>query len=32
MVDRATFLGDVTGLGMKAAGAQGVIVDGGIPI
>ena len=30
MVDRATFLGDVTGLGMKAAGAQGVIVDGGI--
>jgi 4-hydroxy-4-methyl-2-oxoglutarate aldolase len=30
MVDRATFLGDVTGLGMKVAGAQGVIVDGGI--
>ena len=30
MVDRATFLGDVTGLGMKSAGAQGVIVDGGI--
>jgi 4-hydroxy-4-methyl-2-oxoglutarate aldolase len=30
MVDRATFLGDVTGLGMKAAGALGVIVDGGI--
>ena len=30
MVDRATFLGDVTGLGMKSAGALGVIVDGGI--
>lgn len=30
MVDRATFLGDVTGLGMEAAGAEGVIVDGGI--
>ena len=30
MVDRATFLGDVTALGMKAAGALGVIVDGGI--
>ena len=30
MVDRATFLGDVTGLGMKTAGALGVIVDGGI--
>jgi 4-hydroxy-4-methyl-2-oxoglutarate aldolase len=30
MVDRATFLGDVTGLGMKVAGALGVIVDGGI--
>jgi 4-hydroxy-4-methyl-2-oxoglutarate aldolase len=30
MVDRATFLGDVTGLGMAAAGAVGVIVDGGI--
>ena len=30
MVDRATFLGDVTGLGMKMAGALGVIVDGGI--
>jgi regulator of RNase E activity RraA len=30
MVDRATFLGDVTGLGMRAAGALGVIVDGGI--
>ena len=30
MVDRATFLGDVTGLGMAVAGARGVIVDGGI--
>ena len=30
MVDRATFLGDVTALGMQAAGAAGVIVDGGI--
>jgi 4-hydroxy-4-methyl-2-oxoglutarate aldolase len=30
MVDRATFLGDVTGLGMAAAGAVGVVVDGGI--
>ena len=30
MVDRATFLGDVTGLGMRVAGAQGAIVDGGI--
>ena len=30
MVDRATFLGDVTGLGMATAGAKGVIVDGGI--
>lgn len=30
MVDRATFLGDVTGLGMQMAGAAGVIVDGGI--
>jgi 4-hydroxy-4-methyl-2-oxoglutarate aldolase len=30
MVDRATFLGDVTGLGMQMAGALGVIVDGGI--
>ena len=30
MVDRATFLGDVTALGMHAAGAAGVIVDGGI--
>lgn len=30
MVDRATFLGDVTGIGMQAAGALGVVVDGGI--
>lgn len=30
MVDRATFLGDVTGIGMKMAGALGAIVDGGI--
>jgi 4-hydroxy-4-methyl-2-oxoglutarate aldolase len=30
MVDRATFLGDVTGLGMQVKGAVGVIVDGGI--
>jgi 4-hydroxy-4-methyl-2-oxoglutarate aldolase len=30
MVDRATFLGDVTALGMQTAGAQGVIIDGGL--
>jgi regulator of RNase E activity RraA len=30
MVDRATFLGDVTALGMQAAGAAGVIIDGGL--
>lgn len=30
MVDRATFLGDVTALGMQTAGARGVIIDGGI--
>ena len=30
MVDRATFLGDVTGIGMQMAGALGVVVDGGI--
>jgi regulator of RNase E activity RraA len=30
MVDRATFLGDVTGIGMRMAGALGAIVDGGI--
>lgn len=30
MVDRATFMGDVTGLGMKMAGVKGVIIDGGL--
>jgi regulator of RNase E activity RraA len=30
MVDRATFLGDVTALGMQGAGAAGVIIDGGV--
>ncbi len=30
MVNRATFLGDVTAIGMKMAGALGVVVDGGI--
>ena len=30
MVDRATFLGDVTALGMQMAGALGIIIDGGI--
>jgi regulator of RNase E activity RraA len=30
MVDRATFLGDVTALGMQAAGAASVIIDGGL--
>ncbi len=29
-VDRATFLGDVTGLGMRQRGVRGVVVDGGI--
>ena len=29
-VDRATFLGDVTGIGMKQRGVRGVVVDGGI--
>lgn len=29
-IDRATFMGDVTGLGIRARGATGVIVDGGI--
>lgn len=29
-VNRATFLGDVTGIGMQTAGAVGVVVDGGI--
>lgn len=28
-VDRATFLGDVTGLGMQVRGVRGVVVDGG---
>ena len=30
MIERATFMGDVTGLGIKARGAAGVVVDGGI--
>ena len=30
MVDRATFMGDVTGLGMKMAGVKGVVIDGGL--
>jgi 4-hydroxy-4-methyl-2-oxoglutarate aldolase len=30
MVTRATFMGDVTGLGMKMAGVKGVIIDGGL--
>jgi 4-hydroxy-4-methyl-2-oxoglutarate aldolase len=29
-VDRATFMGDVTGIAMKEAGAVGFVVDGGI--
>lgn len=29
-VDRATFMGDVTGLGIKTAGANGVVIDGGL--
>ncbi|MGH9842263.1 MAG: RraA family protein [Blastocatellia bacterium] len=29
-VDRATFMGDMTGLAMKLAGTRGVVVDGGI--
>jgi regulator of RNase E activity RraA len=29
-VDRATFMGDMTGLAMKIAGVRGVVVDGGI--
>jgi regulator of RNase E activity RraA len=29
-IERATFMGDVTGLGIKARGAAGVVVDGGI--
>jgi regulator of RNase E activity RraA len=30
MVDRATFMGDVTGLGIKVAGVKAVIIDGGL--
>lgn len=30
IVDRATFMGDVTGLGIKARGAAGVVIDGGL--
>ena len=30
MIDRATFMGTMTGLGMKVKGVKGVIVDGGI--
>ena len=30
MVDRATFMGDVTGLGIKSRGAAGVVIDGGL--
>lgn len=30
MVDRATFMGDVTGLGIRMAGVKGVIIDGGL--
>jgi regulator of RNase E activity RraA len=30
MVDRATFMGDVTGLGIKVAGVKGVVIDGGL--
>ncbi|MBA3711264.1 MAG: hypothetical protein H0W76_02310 [Pyrinomonadaceae bacterium] len=29
-VDRATFMGDVTGLGIRARGAAGVVIDGGL--
>ena len=29
-VDRATFMGDVTGLAIKTAGATGVVIDGGL--
>ena len=29
-VDRATFMGDVTGLAIKSAGAVGVVIDGGL--
>jgi 4-hydroxy-4-methyl-2-oxoglutarate aldolase len=30
MVDRATFMGTMTGLGMKLRGVHGIVVDGGI--
>jgi 4-hydroxy-4-methyl-2-oxoglutarate aldolase len=30
MVERATFMGDVTGLGIKSRGAVGVVIDGGL--
>ena len=30
MVDRATFMGSMTGLGMKLRGVKGIVVDGGI--
>ena len=30
MVDRATFMGDVTGLGIKSRAAAGVVIDGGL--
>ena len=30
MVDRATFMGDVTGLGIKMAGVKAVVIDGGL--
>jgi 4-hydroxy-4-methyl-2-oxoglutarate aldolase len=30
MVDKATFMGDVTGLGIEAAGVKGVVIDGGL--
>jgi regulator of RNase E activity RraA len=30
MVDRATFMGTMTGLGMKLRGVKGVVVDGGV--
>lgn len=30
MIDRATFMGSMTGLGMKLKGVKGIVVDGGI--
>ena len=30
MVDRATFMGDVTGLGIRMAGVRAVVIDGGL--